>query len=277
MRRLSVILAALLFAACAKENTTVAEQDEDKPGLQVSKEQPGLNAPGKGARVEIPTSVGTGSGYLSLPKGGGKHPAIIVIQEWWGVDDWIKEQTDRMSGEGYVAFAADLYRGHVTSDPKEAHELMRGLPEDRAMTDLEGAFNYLASHPNVDPTRIAVIGWCMGGGYALALATEEPRLKAAIINYGRLVTDPAAIRKIEAAVLGNFAGQDRGIPAKDVEQFSKALRSAGKDVDIKVYPQQQHAFMNPNNKEGYDAAAAQDAWQRIYAFLNAKLGAAPPA
>ena len=276
MRRLSVILAALLLAACAKENTTVAEQDEDKPGLQVSKEQPGLNAPGKGARVEIPTSVGTGSGYLSLPQGAGKHPGIIVIQEWWGVDDWIKEQTDRMSGEGYVAFAADLYRGHVTSDPKEAHELMRGLPEDRAMTDLVGAFNYLASHPNVDPTRIAVIGWCMGGGYALALATREPRLKAAVINYGRLVTDPAAIKNIEAAVLGNFAGQDRGIPARDVEQFSKALRSAGKDVDIKVYPEQQHAFMNTNNKDGYDAAAAQDAWQRIYAFLKARL-AAPPA
>ena len=108
-------------------------------------------------------------------------PAVIVIHEWWGLDNWVREQTDRLAQQGYVALAVYLYRGKSTSDPKEAHELMRGLPEDRAMSDLKAAFNYLASRPDVEPTAIGVIGWCMGGGYSLALATQEPRLAAAVI------------------------------------------------------------------------------------------------
>jgi carboxymethylenebutenolidase len=116
----------------------------------------------------------------------------------------------------------------------------------------------------------------MGGGYTLALAVNEPRLKAAAMNYGRLVTDPAAIAKIKASLLGNFAGQDKGIATADVRAFEANLRAAGKDVDIKVYDADGHAFMNPNNKgmggsPGYDEAAAKDAWLRIETFLAKKL------
>jgi carboxymethylenebutenolidase len=210
-----------------------------------------------------------------LPAAGGeaKKPAIVVIQEWWGVDDWVKEQNARFAGQGYVALAPDLYRGRVAKSPDEAHELMRGMPEDRAMADLKAAVDYLASRPDVDPDRIGVIGWCMGGGYALALATADPRLKGTVINYGRLVTDRAAITRINAPILGNFGGADRGIPAEDVKKFGGELTKYGKLGDLKIYDGAGHAFMNPNNKEGYNATAAQDAWSRIDQFFDRTLRA----
>ncbi len=210
---------------------------------------------------------GGGRGYLVLPEGKGKHPAIVVIQEWWGLNDWIRENTARFAQQGYVALAVDLYRGRATADPGEAHELMRGLPEDRAMGDLKAGMSFLAARPDVDRERIGSVGWCMGGGYSLALATAEPRLRAAVINYGRLVTAPAKIEAVQSAVLGNFAGADRGIPADDVRAFESQLKAAHKDADIKIFEGKAHGFMNPGNKEGYDAAAASDAWSRIDAFF----------
>lgn len=274
MRRLILLLVLAVLVSCrSNEPQTVAEQQIQEPGLQRGTEVPAMDAPKKGDRIEYVTATGTASGYLSAPATStGKGPAIIVIQEWWGVDDWIKENVDRFAGEGYVAIAPDLYRGHVTSDAGEAHELMRGLPQDRAMADVRGAFNYLAARPDVDPARIGVIGWCMGGGYAAMLAAAEPRLKAAVVNYGHLIDDPASIAKINATILGNFGGQDRGIPVADVRKFESAARSAGKQVDIKIYPQQGHAFMNPKNLlQGSNAEATEDAWRRIFQFFSTKL------
>lgn len=226
-----------------------------------------------------PVTFGNGaSGYLAIPASNvaGRKPAVIVIQEWWGLDDWIRAQTDRFANKGYVALAVDLYRGRAAKSPEEAHELMRGLPEDRAMADLKAAIDYLSMRDDVDPQRIGVIGWCMGGGYALALATSDPRPKATVINYGRLVTDPAAIAKISAPILGNFGDADRGIPAGDVRTFGAELTKYGKLGDIKIYEGEGHAFMNENNKEGYDEAAAQDAWGRIDRFFDRTLRANMP-
>jgi carboxymethylenebutenolidase len=217
-------------------------------------------------------SIGNGgSGWLGVPPTPGKHPALLVIQEWWGVTDWIKQDVARFASQGYVALAVDLYRGKVASDPGEAHELMRGMPEDRAMGDMKAGFDWLAARPDVDAQRIGIIGWCMGGGYALAFAVAEPRLKAAVVNYGKLVTDPAKIESIRAALLGNFAGLDRGIDPKDVQAFADTLKKDHKDADIKVYDGAKHAFMNPNSKEGYNEDAAKDAWSRVDAFLAQKL------
>jgi len=225
----------------------------------------------RGTIISFASSPGKGSGYLSLPSTRGKHPAIVVIQEWWGVNDWIKEQADRFASQGYVALAPDLYRGHVASDPNLAHELMRGLPDDRALNDLKGAFNELATRRDVDPKRIGIIGWCMGGGWALKLAVNEPRAKAVVMNYGQLITNPASIANLRPALLGNFGANDRGIPPADVRTFETALKQTGHDSDIKIYEGAGHGFMNPNNKDGYVAAAAADAWSRIDAFLAKNL------
>jgi carboxymethylenebutenolidase len=226
-------------------------------------------APSKGQPVQL---SGGGSGYLvPAASGPAKHPAVLVIQEWWGMNDWIKGNADRFASQGYVALAVDLYRGSVATSPDEAHELMRGLNEDRAMADMKAAFELLAARPDVDAKHIGIIGWCMGGGYALDFATAEPRLRAAIVNYGHLETDPGKIDGIKASLLGNFGGKDRGIPAANVKLFETDLKAKGKEIDFKVYDNDGHAFMNPNNKSGYDDDAAKDAWRRIDAFFTRTL------
>jgi carboxymethylenebutenolidase len=265
MRRFAIVVfVSIALLACAGRSVAPAEHQHSAPATVLPVALHGKN-------VSFPAAVGSADGYLSLPKGEGKHPAIVVIHEWWGLDDWIQQNTDRFADQGYVAFAVDLYRGKVTQDPSVAHELMRGLPEDRAISDLKAAFAYLATLPEVDPSRIASVGWCMGGGYSLALATNEPRLRACVVNYGRLVTDPVTVSKISASLLGNFAGKDQGIPPADVVAFQKMLDAQKKPNDIKIYPNDGHAFMNPSNRAGYDAAAAADAWKRIDMFLAAEL------
>ncbi len=204
---------------------------------------------------------------LFTPAGKGPFPGIIVVHEWWGLNDWVKEQAGKLADLGYVALAIDLYRGKVAKDPEEAHELMRGVPADRADRDLRAAFGFLKAQNNVKPDRIGGIGWCMGGGYALDLALAEPRLAADVINYGHLATDSAALGRIQAPILGLFGGQDRGITPDDVHKFEAQMKQLNKKVEIVIYPDAGHAFENPNNKEGYRAHDAADAWQRTVKFL----------
>ena len=224
-----------------------------------------------GKPVSYKSGDETVSGTLYTPTGKGPFPAIIVIHEWWGLNDWVKEQASKLADQGYVALAVDLYRGKVADTPDLAHELMRGVPEDRASRDLHAAFDFLASQPNVKKDRIGSIGWCMGGGYSLDVALVEPTLAANVINYGHLASDPVELKKINAPILGNFGGQDRGIPPEDVRKFQQTLQQLGKKVDIKIYPDAGHAFENPNNKQGYRADDAADAWKRTIDFLAANL------
>jgi carboxymethylenebutenolidase len=213
----------------------------------------------------------TVQGVLYTPEGKGPFPGLIVIHEYWGLNDWVKEQASRLSDQGYVALAIDLYRGKVGTTPDEAHELMRGVPEDRAARDLHAAFEFLKSQKNVKADRIGSIGWCMGGGFALDAALQEPTLSAAVINYGHLATDPGSIQKINASLLGLFGGQDRGIPPDDVKKFEQTLKHMGKKIDVVIYPDAGHAFENPNNKTGYRADDAADAWKRTVTFLAGTL------
>lgn len=199
--------------------------------------------------------------------GKGPFPALVVIHEWWGLNDWVRQQAQKLADQGYVTLAIDLYRGQVATTPEEAHELMRGVPEDRAHRDLLAAFDYLASQKDVKATNIGSIGWCMGGGYSLDLALDQPKLKAAVINYGHLATDNTQLAKINAAILGIFGGKDRGIPPDSVNAFSDQLKKLGKTVDVHIYPDAGHAFENENNKSGYRAEDAKDAWQRTVTFL----------
>ena len=221
----------------------------------------------EGKSVSYKSGSETVQAMLYTPSGPGPFPGIIVIHEWWGLNDWVKEQAAKLADQGYAALAIDLYRGKVAKTSDEAHEIMRGVPEDRAKRDLHAAFQYLVSQKNVKPNRIGAIGWCMGGGYALDVALQEPTLAADVINYGHLATDQNALKNISAAILGIFGGQDRGIPVEDVKQFQKSLQDMGKRVEIKIYSDAGHGFQNPNNKDGYRADDAADAWKRILTFL----------
>jgi carboxymethylenebutenolidase len=241
MKRILITLALLLFAASA------------------------FAADGK--PVSYKSGDETVQGILYTPAGKGPFPGLIVIHEWWGLNDWVKEQASKLADQGYAALAIDLYRGKVATTPDEAHEIMRGVPEDRAKRDLHAAFEFLQSQTNIKKDRIGAIGWCMGGGYALDVALQEPTLAADVINYGHLATDPEALKKINAPILGLFGAQDRGITPDDVKKFGAALDQMGKKIDIKIYDDAGHAFENPNNKDGYRAADAADAWKRTVDFL----------
>jgi carboxymethylenebutenolidase len=222
--------------------------------------------------VTFPSGDATAQGVLYLPQGPGPHPALIVIHEWWGLNDWIKQEAAGYAAKGYVTLAIDLYRGKVAATPDLAHELSRGLPQDQGVRDLSAALTWLQNRKDVKPDRIGAVGWCMGGGYALQLAIASPALRAVAVNYGSLATDKAALAQIHAAVLGNFGGQDRGIPPNAVHAFEAAMQSLGKPVDAKIYPQAGHAFENPNNQTGYRPDDAADALARIDRFFAEKLG-----
>jgi carboxymethylenebutenolidase len=224
-----------------------------------------------GKTVSYKSGDETVQGVLYTPSGNGPFPALIVIHEWWGLNDWVKEQASKLSDQGYVVLAIDLYRGKVATTPDEAHEIMRGVPEDRAKRDLHAAFEFLASRPDVKKNRIGAIGWCMGGGYSLDVALQEPTLAADVINYGHLATDRDELKKINAPILAIFGAQDRGITPDDVHKFGAMMNELGKKVDTKIYGDAGHAFENPNNKDGYRPADAADAWNRTVKFLAANL------
>jgi carboxymethylenebutenolidase len=224
-----------------------------------------------GKTVSYKSGDETVQGMLYTPSGNGPFPAIVVIHEWWGLNDWVKDQASKLSDQGYVTLAVDLYRGKVATTSDEAHEIMRGVPEDRAKRDLHAAVAFLKSQPNVKRNRIGSIGWCMGGGYSLDVALQEPDLAADVINYGHLATDPDAMKKINAPILGLFGGQDRGITPDDVHKFEAGMKQMGKKIDVKIYDDAGHAFENPNNKDGYRPADAADAWKRTVDFLAATL------
>jgi carboxymethylenebutenolidase len=224
-----------------------------------------------GKTVSYKSGEETVHGVLFSPKGKGPFPALVIIHEWWGLVPWVKEQAAKLSDQGYVTLAVDLYRGKATDSPEVAHELMRGLPEDRANRDLLAAVQYLKSLKNVNPAKIGSIGWCMGGGYSLDLAIADPTLAADVINYGHLATDSARLQQIHAPILGLFGAQDKGIPPADVRKFEQDLKQMGKEIDVTIYPDAGHAFENPNNRAGYRAGDAADAWNRTVEFLAANL------
>jgi carboxymethylenebutenolidase len=221
--------------------------------------------------VQFPAGKDTVGAFLTEPSGTGRHPAVIVIHAWWGLNDWIKDQAQKLAGEGFVALAVDLYGGRVATDATGALDLRMGLKDDVAIRDVQAAYEYLMTRNDVDRDHIGVIGWDMGAAYALRLAMTQPRLAACVVNYGALPTDPNDIQVIFAPVLGNFAGRDRGVLPSDVQSFEKTLKNLSRRVDIKIYDDAKHGFENPNDPDNYQPDAAADAWARSIAFLKKSL------
>jgi len=212
------------------------------------------------------------TGYIARPADAGADtPALIVIHEWWGLNDNIRQTAERLAGEGYVALAVDLYGGESASVPKDAMKLMQRLTNDtdRADENLRQAHAYLAD--TVGAPRVGSIGWCLGGRWSLRTAILLPdALDAAVIYYGTVVTDEESLAPLQMPVLGNFAENDPIIPLDTVAAFEQTMTRLGKDVDVKVYSGAKHAFSNPSGL-AYNAEAAADAWERTTNFLAAHL------
>jgi carboxymethylenebutenolidase len=224
-----------------------------------------------GKMIKIKSGEDEIGAYVAMPEGKGPFPGIVVIQEFWGLTDWIKENARRLAGQGYVALAPDLYRGKVAEDPMTARKLMQGMPMDRALGDLKASLDALAKMDSVDKSKLGSIGWCMGGGYSLQVALKDERVKACVMCYGRVVTEPKGVEPLKAAVLGIFGEEDMGIKAADVRKFEGALKEAGKKSEgIKLF-KAGHGFMRPKTGSGknpaYREEEANQAWKDIEGFF----------
>ncbi|WP_415280984.1 dienelactone hydrolase family protein [Candidatus Nitrososphaera sp. FF02] len=228
-----------------------------------------------GGDAELETGMvnyyGNASGYLAQPaQSEGQLPAVVMIHENRGLNDFVKGAADRLAAEGYVVLAADLFNGQVTADQDEARALTAQVREnpEAAIENLNAAVAHLASLENVDGERIASLGWCFGGGFSmqLALNAEQP-LAATVIYYGSLVTDQEELSVIEWPVLGIFGSEDQVISVESVEQFEQALDANGIENEIYIYEGVGHAFANPSNA-GHAPEETQDAWEKTLAFLS---------
>ncbi|WP_437480796.1 dienelactone hydrolase family protein [Sorangium sp. So ce1014] len=222
--------------------------------------------PARGQTVEV---AGTRA-YLSLPRDAKPPiPALVVVHEWWGLNEHIKHWTDRLAEDGYAALAVDMYGGKVPTTPDDAMAAMKAVDEAKGIETVRAAHRFLSTDARVLAPRTGSIGWCFGGAWSLKLALNEPELDAAVLYYGRLVTDPAQLKAIKAPVLGVFGNMDKGIPPEVVNEFDKALHEASVEHEVLRYDAD-HAFANPSG-ERYDTKAAADAWEKVRRFLAAKL------
>ncbi|MBM9469291.1 dienelactone hydrolase family protein [Nakamurella leprariae] len=215
--------------------------------------------------VSFPRGAGTAYGYLELPAGG-SGPGLIVIQEWWGLTTHIAELTKRFAADGFVALAPDLYGGRTTHDGATAMQMMQELPVDTAVQQLSGAVDFLLQHEAVTSSVVGVVGFCMGGAFALRLAAGEgDRIGAAVPFYG--IPEPTTDWSgVTAAIQGHYATIDRITP-EAVQATAAAIREqSGVEADIRFY-EAQHAFVN-DERPSYDAAAATTAWAAAVAFLR---------
>jgi carboxymethylenebutenolidase len=197
--------------------------------------------------------------------------AIIVIHEWWGLNDNIRAMADRLAAEGYIVLAVDLFGGKVATSADEARQLMLSTIEgsEFASENIRQAYEFVSS--TAGAPRIGVLGWCFGGGWSLKTAMLFPdKLDAAVIYYGRVTGDEELLRPINAPILGLFGADDSGISVESVEQFRTALEHLRKKHEIHVYPGARHAFANPTGN-AYNADVAEDAWEKTLEFLNYNL------
>jgi carboxymethylenebutenolidase len=226
-----------------------------------------------GSMTEIPVNGDAVPAYISLPPSG-SGPAVVVIQEWWGLVPHIRNVTDRLATQGFVAVAPDLYRGKETTEPDEAGKLVMEMQLDQAAKDMAACVDALLAMPETTGEGVGVVGYCVGGGLALFLASRKAEVSAVVCYYGfprdGMNWDLSAVK---AAVLGHFAEDDDYCTPELVERMENELRDAGVDVTFHHYPGTSHAFFNDDRPEVHDAEAAETSWRRTLEFLRAHLGA----
>lgn len=218
------------------------------------------------------TDSGAVTGYFARPENSDEElPGIIVIHEWWGLNDNVRMMTRRLAGLGYSALAVDLYNGKSADSPEKAREYMQIAQSDPEGTteNLRQAYNYLVEEQGAE--NVGVIGWCFGGGWSLQTALAMPdKIDATVIYYGRLVNDMSQLRTLNMPILGFFGGKDQGIPPESVKEFRNNLEMLEKDAEIYIYDEAGHAFANPSGTR-YNKEAASDAWSKTKAFFGEHL------
>ena len=273
------LLLAVGAAAC---NTEAARPDAAERTESLTRRQDagipaailGEAPPPRGQDVgyfaEDPSTVG----YTVTPEGEGPFPAVILVHEWNGLVDRVRQVADALADEGYVALAADLYGGRTGANREENMALVRETEADpdRVIANLDAAVAYLRSRPDVTG-KVATMGWCFGGGVALSYALGGVHHEGTAIFYGRLVEDPDVLAAIDHPVYGTFAELDNAIPPDQVERFAEALRAVGVENDIHIYDEVNHGFWLWVDRDPETTAGpAADAWRRLKAYLSNVLG-----
>jgi carboxymethylenebutenolidase len=260
-----------------KETAAMAEQHKhDKPAATAAATTPPAQAV-NGEDVVYATVGGKPvHGYLAKPASAktsakGPLPGLIVIHEWWGLNDNIRGMAKRLAGEGYTALAIDLYGGQTADTPDKAKELMGAVLKDTApgVENVKQAYDFLKTQEKA--AKVGVIGWCFGGGWSLQTALLLPdKIAATVIYYGHLETDKAKLAPLKMPILGFFGGKDQSIPVASIREFEKTLKDLGKSVEIHIYDDADHAFANASGGN-YNAKDAEDAWKRTTVFFKKHL------
>jgi carboxymethylenebutenolidase len=221
--------------------------------------------------VRFPSNGQEAEGYLARPASG-KGPGVVVIQEWWGLVANIKDICDRFAAEGFVALAPDLYHGATTTEPDEAGKLMMSMKMDQAAKDMSGAVDYLAGLDAATGSKVGSVGYCLGGGLSLYLATLKGDIGACVVYYGVLPGVQPDLSKLQAPVLGHYAEHDEWASPAAASALEGQLSAAGKQVEFHQYAGTQHGFFNDTRPEVYNAEAARLSWERTLAFYRQHLG-----
>jgi carboxymethylenebutenolidase len=266
----SVVVAFMAFGTLLSGAASGQEQAE----LPLPPALVGEAPPPRGEHVTYDVSNPASRGYLSVPEGEGPFGSVILIHEWNGLVDRVRQVADALADQGYVALAADLYSGRTGSNREENMALVREtLAEpDKLIANLDAAATFLRAREDTTG-KVAAIGWCYGGGVALSYALGGENHDATAIFYGRLLDDPEKLRHLSHEIYGTFAGLDQGPSPDDVAKFVAALEAAGIDNDVHVYDDVNHGFWLWVDRDPAKATApALDAWRRLNRYLERTLG-----
>lgn len=223
-----------------------------------------------GEMVKFKSNGGTCEGYLAKPKGSG--PGVIVLQEWWGLVDHIKDVCDRFAKEGFCALAPDLYHGDMAKSPDKAQKLFMALNIAETEKDLRGAVDHLLAHPSCSSKSVGTVGFCMGGQLSLYAACANPaKVGACVIYYGVHPNVKPDLKALKAPALGFFAEKDSFVTPAIARDLEGNIKAAGGKAEFHIYPGTDHAFFNDTRKEVYDAKAAKDSWDKMLKFYRANL------
>jgi carboxymethylenebutenolidase len=266
-----LVLTVVMLSACSTE---AAQQEQQEVVTSIPAAILGEAPPPRGETAMYVTGDEATRGYIAVPEGEGPFPALILIHEWNGLVDRVRQVADAFADQGYVALAADLYQGQVGTNREENLALMNAARdnEDRMIANLDAAQRFLRERDDVSG-KVGVMGWCFRRGVALSYGLGGEHPDATAIFYGRVVDDPAELARLDHPVYGTFSATDQGIPVDQVERFAAALDSIGIDNDIHIYDEVNHGFWLwvDRDREKREEAALS-AWQRLLRYLGRTVG-----